>query len=424
MRVTEPRQSPGPDTSRARWSWRDTAVVAGIVALGFGAASVLPRDHPDTGPAAPTYVTEPVAYPVDIPGCAEVLPPPPPVTGSGWTMYGASYGYGDPDFAWLTAPKATAMTDALRAALPTDADVRFDAPRRMLLFQPIFRMNPDQLPEDVAPEDVSGVSESRGFLVRGEGSGTLRTAVRAGSGTPPDCVAGALDERRTLADGTVVDVLDSWFERGGVRTRTAGATAYTPDGSRVDVSVDDTDGDTHSGALPLTVDELARVAAEPGLRTTTTVPVGTPAARMGCGAAPDGSGAPLDRADVERLNGALDAALVALGPLPATPDRPLGSLELTGAGRTSVCTEVTLSGSGGESRLRVVIAPAPSESRAAGEPRPDGTRVRTHREYGTTHVTATRPSGTAVTVDLGGLGAVPTVDQVIALVTAPGLDLP
>lgn len=45
-----------------------------------------------------------------------------------------------------------------------------------------------------------------------------------------------------------------------------------------------------------------------------------------------------------------------------------------------------------------------------------------HR-YGTTYVTEARPSGTAVTVTLDGLGAGPTPDQLVALATAPGLDL-
>ncbi|MGW5074978.1 hypothetical protein [Rhodococcus sp. NPDC004095] len=420
--MSAPKQTTGPDTRRARWSWRDTAVVGAIVALGIGAAWALPHDSTDS--TAPEYVTEPVAYPVDIPGCDEVLPSPPPVTAASWRMYGASYGYDDPDFTWLTAAKATAMTEALLGTLPTDVEVLFDAPSRMLLFQPIFRINTDTLPDHVDPDDVTGKSDARGIVVRGGHTGTLYAAVRTWDRPPPPCVAGELDERRLLPDGTVVDVRDTWSELRGVRTLAAVATAYPPDGSRVIVTVDDEDGDAHSGALPLTVDELASIAADPGLRTTTPVPAGTAAARMGCGTGQNRQGRPLTRADVDRLGVALDTAWAALGPMPSPPDRPLGSLQLTDSTRTSVCTEVTLPGTTGDTRLRVTIAPAlPPDTPPAGDLRPDGTRVHVTDEYGTTFVAVARPSGTTVTFSVDLLDAAPTVDQLITLATSPGLDL-
>ncbi|GAA4476610.1 hypothetical protein GCM10023094_16880 [Rhodococcus olei] len=426
--MTPPVHPTGPDTRRARWSWRDTAVVVGIVAAGIGAAWALPHGTPadETASTTPGYVTEPVTYPVEIPGCDEVGPPPKRDTGFGWTAYGASSGYSDPDFPWLTATKATAMTDALRGALPPDVEVRFDAPSRMLVFQPIFRINPDTIPDGA---DVGGSSEARGTLLRAGSAGRLDASVREWNRPVPACVAGELDERRTLPDGTVVDVLDTWSELRGTRTLARAATAYPPDGSRVIASLTDQAGSSgdggaaHSGALPLTVDELAAIAADPGLRTTTAVPAGTAPARMDCGGGVEPMGDPLDRGDVDRLAAALTMAWAALGPLAATPDRPVGSVEVAGSARDAACLELALSGPAGAGRLGVTIAvntSAPEEFTAA-DALPDGTRVRTTTDEGTTWVTAVRPSGTAVTVTLSGAG--PTPEQLVALATAPGLDL-
>lgn len=422
------RQGTAPVSRRARWSWRDTTVVVGIVAVGVGAAWVLPHRSPDPGSGIVDdwYRSEPVVYPVEIPGCDAVEPPPRRVD-SGWTAYGASLGYGDPDFPWLTATKATAMTEALRGALPPDVEVLFDAPSRMLLFQPIFRMNPDTLPDGV---EAGGSSDAGGALARADGAaGRLRAAVRQWDGGAPPCVAGELDERRTFSDGTVVDVLDTWTERLGDRTLVRSATAYAPDGSRISLSVNDgagwfADGNpAHSGAPPLTVDELGRIAIDPGLRTTTPVPEGTPPARMGCGSGVEPMGDPVDRATVDGLGAALDAAWNALGDLSVTPDRSIGALEVASSARDAVCTEVTLEGPSGEGRLGVTIyadTSAPEEFGAA-DLRPDGTRIRVSHNEGTLYVTAARPSGTAVTVTLTGAG--PTSDQLVALATAPSLDL-
>lgn len=427
--MTEQPPTTGPDTSRARWSWRDTAVVVAIVVVGVGAAWVLPHRSPDSGSgiAADWYRTEPVVYPVEIPGCDVVEPPPHGGVEFGWTAYGASLGYGDPDFPWLTATKATAMTEALHGALPPDVEVLFDSPSRMLLFQPIFRMNPDTVPDGV---EVAGNSEAGGALARSDGAaGRIHATVRQSDGGAPPCVAGELDERRTLSDGTVVDVLDTWTERRGDRTLVRSATAYARDGSRISVSANDgaellADGDpVHSGMPPLTIDELVRIAVDPGLRTTAPVPEGTSPARMGCGLGVEPMGDPLDRSTVGGLGAALGAAWDALGALPVTPDRPIESLEVASSARDAVCTEVDLSGPAGTGRLGVTVSTGTSapEEFGAADLRPDGTRIRVSHSEGTLYVTAARPSGTAVAVTLTGAG--PTSDQLVALATAPGLDL-
>ncbi|CRK53183.1 conserved hypothetical protein [Rhodococcus sp. RD6.2] len=406
-------------------------MVVAIVASGIGAAWVLPHDTPDITPESGVepgdYVTEPVTYPVDIPGCDEVGPPAGPGRNVYWASYGPAWeGYDDPAYPWLTAAKATAMSDALAAAIPDDVEIRFGAPNWMLQFQPVWHVDPEGLPDDVDPDSVNGDSDATGFLTRPGASGRLRVAVREQHSGVPPCVAGRLDERRSLPDGTVVDAVDTWSENHGIRTLKRTAVAYAPDGSRVSVRVDDETGygeAARSGALPLTVDELATIAADPGLRSGTAVPAGTSPARLGCGEWVEPMGGVLSRDDVNRLDGALTAAWAGLGPVAVTPDRPIGSLTLAKSSSGAACVDVSLTGSGAKAELSVTL----SEDTSAPEEwthdhvRDDGTRVRSSVHDDATYVTAVRPSGTSVELSQTGAGL--TVDQLVALATATGLDL-
>jgi hypothetical protein len=428
--VTRPDTPPSPP-DRARWGWRDSGVVVAIVATGIGAAWMLPHGAPDTesGFTPNDYVTEPGTYPVEVPGCDDVEPP----SGPGRTFYWASHGplwegYDNPEYPWSTASKATAMSDSLAASIPGDVEVRFDAPERMLRFQPVWHVDPKGLPEDVDPDSVNGDSDATGFLTRNRGAGRLRVAVREQHSGIPPCIAGQLDERRSLPDGTIVDVVDTWYEEHGDRTLQRTAVAYAPDGSRVSARVDDETGygsAARSGALPLTVDELASIAADPGLRPSTAVPADTPPARPGCGEWVEPMGGSLSRDDVNRLDTALTAGWAGLGPVAVavTPDRPIGSLTLAASSSGAACVDVTLAGPDATAELSVTLSEDTSapEEWTDGHVRDDGTRVTSRVRDDATHVTAVRPSGTSVEVTQAGPGL--TVDQLVSLATAPGLDL-
>lgn len=142
------------------------------------------------------------------------------------------------------------------------------------------------------------------------------------SGDPiPPCVAGALDERRVLADGTIVDTHDTWSETDGVRTLSRSATAYAPDGTVVGAYVTDapTNGDP-TGTVPMSIDELVALVSAPGVRITAPVPPGTPNPPESCST--DGESPEIDKATARRMGAAL--ARVRLDGV--TLDRPLGEL--------------------------------------------------------------------------------------------------
>jgi hypothetical protein len=109
------------------------------------------------------------------------------------------------------------------------------------------------------------------------------------------CVAGALDRRDTRPDGTVLDLLDTWYEINGVRTLERTVVAHLPDGTRIVATANDADntdprtGSRHSGQIPLTLDELTAIATTPSLAVTAPVIPAVPLMRS-CGAYTDGNG--------------------------------------------------------------------------------------------------------------------------------------
>ncbi|PSJ19379.1 hypothetical protein CVH10_23170, partial [Halomonas sp. ND22Bw] len=72
----------------------------------------------------------------------------------------------------------------------------------------------DELPEGWTIEDLASTDASATIL-RGEASGGLSVSVNSSKAPVPPCIAGSLVERRSLADGSVVDVQDSWSEING-----------------------------------------------------------------------------------------------------------------------------------------------------------------------------------------------------------------
>lgn len=455
----------GAGTSRKAAAWTFGLSVVSIVATGVVVGGFLHSPEPELTTALPTtpppttereqpeysYVTPSVTYPTQIPGCDAVEPP----GETEWIAYSShdDYGYDNPDYPWFSGPKADAMSRALRDALPGGVEVEFAAPDRSLIFQPIMS---EDTPEDGAP-DFGGDTNAGATVSRDGKSGSLSVAVRQNTDPIPACVAGYLDARRTLADGTVVDVLDTWSETNGVRTLSRSASAYVPDGTRVSAYATDaayTDGEeTISGTVPFTVDELVSMVAAPGLRVTAPVPPGSVTPPESCRSPVEqGSGPAIDRATAERL----DAALAALPLDGITLDRPLGALWPAQYDGGAVCQSVRVTTPGQESTLDIAIAGGqelpstddPSEPTSGYDGTvtttrqlPDGTVVG-HREHSSTTVsmragseakfetrrivTVTRPSGTLVRVASGADSpAVPlSFEQLDAIALAPGIEVP
>ncbi|MFI9402421.1 hypothetical protein [Nocardia sp. NPDC052316] len=416
--------------SRAVSGWTVGLVCVAIVASGVIVGGLLHEREPELTtkpvptataatsrpPVGGSYVTPPVAFPVEIPGCAVVEPPSQDGL-TAWASYG-TFGYDNPAYPWFSGPKAVAMSRALRDALPGDVTVAFASDDQSLLFQPIL----DDPEDSAGPQEAGGWTTASGTLRRGAAEGQLMVTVRQSTAPVPPCVAGDLDERRRLADGTTVDVQDTWYEIDKVRTLSRTAHAYLPDGTSVTAAATDTDqradGTGHSGTVPVTVDELAALATTPGLRVTTPVPPGTPDVPESCSGVSE-TGGPIDEGVARRL----DAVLARIPLDGLTLDRPLGQLRPAGPGASGVCQAVRISTPGRESRLSVAIAtaqPLPADpppnrdgDRVTARRLPDGTVVETRESRFSVQsqqpaaqpvaqtmrtVTVTRPSGTRVQV--------------------------
>ncbi|WP_194818460.1 hypothetical protein [Nocardia sp. XZ_19_385] len=379
------------------------------------------------------YVTEPVVFPVQIPGCDVVEPP---VDGRGYSMMYMESGYDNPAYPWFSGPKAGAMTNALRDALPDDIEIAFAPVRESLVFEPISG-------DGKEPYGIGGWTSARAAVLRGAGAGALSVTVRQSTKPIPACVAGALDERRHLADGAIVDLQDTWSETNGVRTLSRTATAYLPDGTEARANATDVtvDGEGHTGAVPLTSEDLLALVTAPGLRVTAPVPPGTPDPPQQCNVYVfTQSTAPIDEARARRVN-----AVLARIPLPdLTLDRPL---ELRPDRTGGLCQAVRVTTPGRESDLRIaitagVVLPSITETssnsgseRVTTRQQPDGSvvenserrDVRVSQAGQTTveidrSVTVTYRSGTQV--DVASSGAEPLSFAVLeAIALNPGLEV-
>lgn len=449
-------------TSRTVAAWTFGLSLVSVVAVGVVVAGFLHSPEPELTTAPPTtppptteperpeytYVTPSVTYPTQIPGCDVVERP----GESEWIAYSSldEYGYDNPDYPWFSGAKAGAMSQALREALPTGVEVAFASPDQSLIFQPIMS---GERPEDGGP-DFGGDTNAGATVSRNGKSGSLSVSVKQSSDPLPACVAGYLDARKTLADGTVVDVLDTWSETNGVRTLSRSARAYVPDGTRASAYSSDAeyrDDETNSGTVPLTVDELVSIVTAPGLHVTAPVPPGSVTPLESCSSPVEqGSGAAIDRATTERFN----AALAALPLDGITMDRPLGELWPAEYDDDAVCQSTRVTTPGLESTLDIAIAGGQELPSTSAAPEPSGTRDRTtvrqlpdgtvveQRESSFTStsmrggseaklstrrvVTATRPSGTLVRVSSGADSpAAPlSFDQLDAIALTPGIEVP
>ncbi|MGV8871839.1 MAG: hypothetical protein ACOH2Q_04890 [Rhodococcus sp. (in: high G+C Gram-positive bacteria)] len=216
-----------PQSSRSAWS--TVAVIVGIVAVGVVAAGLLHTPQSDA---------------IAIPGCDEVAQPEDLQRIN--FAFVVNETYDSPDYPWFSEAKAAAMSEALAGALPRGATVQPDSIGPSLKFGPISS-SPDG---GIGGGDTS----ASGVLSMGNHDGGLTVTVSQSDQPPGPCFAGYVDERRTLADGIIVDTSDGETSRR--------VQAYVPDGSRIDASSQEA----------LTLDELIDIVTTPGLRVSEPVP--------------------------------------------------------------------------------------------------------------------------------------------------------
>ncbi|MFE7801431.1 hypothetical protein [Nocardia sp. NPDC057440] len=189
METGDDKDSTAPSPAVTRWTVGLTCVA--IVATGFLIAGLLHEPEPEltTAPVTPitseppdpaeySYVTPPVTFPVQIPGCDVVEPPQ---RGQSIGMaYFDTYGYDNPSYPWFSGPKAVAMTQALQDALPGDVEIAFASVDRSLVFQPILGDPTED--EGLGGSAAAGRGGGRDRrmakrVVRGEGDGSISVTV-------------------------------------------------------------------------------------------------------------------------------------------------------------------------------------------------------------------------------------------------------
>lgn len=248
-----------------------------------------------------------------------------------------------------------------------------------------------------------------------------------------------------MPDGVVVDVHDTWREVDGVRSLSRTARAYVADGSWISASAYDQVGPTqveNSGKIPLSIDDLVRIVADPRLRVSTAVPPGTPAPSEGCrGGSFETSGPAITREQVDRLDTVL--ATIDLG------DVRLKPLQLSEYSNDTVCTDgadatttarLDVSITGGQP-LPTPERPVPgSGGQATLRALDDGTVVQTDRSFQsvsssessedagtetTISVVVTRPEGTQISVSSSAAATadVLSADALESIALTPGLEL-
>ncbi|KZF09643.1 hypothetical protein A2J04_18345 [Rhodococcus sp. EPR-279] len=400
-------------TERNHSALLTTLVLTSIVALGVVAAGLTaPAEEPELTslpttsatpvpePPQPEYVvvTPEVDASASIPGCDTVEPPSESSYFGIATM--ADESYDNPAAPWYDGPRAHLMSEALMAALPAEI-----SSTRSLYFGPIPA-------SDESQDFVLDSAHASAPLAAGGGSDYLSVSVGpADSAEPPPCVAGQVDERRSLSDGTVLDADDTWRETNGQRSYSRTATAYTPDNTVVSASVS---GGNDPDTLTLTLDDLVRIATDPALRITAPVPAGTPGNVTDCyGGWDDSPTASFSRDETRTLNDALRRAdVAALAPTP-----PLGALHTSDFG-SGLCQ--TVNSTAGQLTISVTRATSDIESDSTTTEEP---QLLSPNEYGTgSSVSVVTPSGLEIAVSTDR----PTADPALLenLANTPGLDLP
>jgi len=399
-------------TERNHSALLTTLVLTSIVALGVVAAGLTaPTEEPEltslpTTSVTPVpelqqpeyvVVTPEVDASASIPGCDTVEPPSESSYFGIATMGDESYD--NPAAPWYDGPRAHLMSEALMAALPFEI-----SSTTSLYFGPIPA-------SDESQDFVLDSAHASAPLAADGGSDYLSVSVGpADSAEPPPCVAGQVDERRSLSDGTVLDADDTWRETNGQRSYSRTATAYTPDGSVVSASVS---GGDDPATLKLTLDDLVRIATDPALKITAPVPAGTPGNVTDCYAGWDDSpAAAFSRDETRTLNDALRRAdVAALAPTP-----PLGALHTSEFGRSGLCQ--TVNSTAGQLTISVTRATPDIESDSTTEE----SQLVSPGEYGPgSSVSVVTPSGLEITVSTTEPVQDPTLLENLA--NTAGLDL-
>lgn len=410
--------------------WTDVLVVATIVAVGTVVAGLT---HSTAEPSASSYTSEPDVYPIDLPGCASVEPPEPEkFYGMGFISGGVPT-YDNPDYPWLDNVKASAMSTALREALPNEVSIDRGGDSggysrgAALVFQPV----PDIDAEVLAEYDPGTSADAA--VVRDGVPGSLTVNVSRSTEGPPPCRAGWLDARETRWDGTVIDTLNTWQEFDGERSYTNVVRVYATDGSRITASASDRDVDfAATGSIPLSLDELTAIALDPGLRWSERVPIDAPPVAISCdnGSAGTAFAGALTPAKVEQINSSLDAFWSTQSG-PVTLDRPLGSLQPARNGSKTACGAVRANG--GVLTISLVDTSfAPPLDFETDTLLDDGSVLRQSDFTGATlqgdpivETTLIRPSGTRIEVSAVSRADAPVdagIVRSIALVVASVLD--
>ncbi len=250
---------------RNKGPWFDALVVSAIVAIGVVVAGLTSNPPPENEPFTPGYVSEPVDYRTDIPGCDTVYPPEPDRAYATVGAIGVEPVYNDPANPWLDSEKARTMSDAVRESLPSSVSIveldpataRFS--NQPLVFQPIPELDPSL---GIDPgKTAEAVVERNGI------DGAIGVNVSRSEPGPLPCRADLVDSRETRSDGTIVDMQDTWSEYDGVRTSSNVVRVYAPDGTRIIASASNRDSNHQPiGAVPLSIRELVDLATLPDLQ--------------------------------------------------------------------------------------------------------------------------------------------------------------
>ena len=341
-----------------RWSGSESDLATSI---SIGTTPQAQEESPDPS-SEYTYVTPTVVYPTTIPGCESVDA----LEEGGMSMISYMSNtvetYDDPRFPWFSESKASAMSAALAGALPEQVQMKFASPSESLQFSPISAPSAsDELPEGMSIENMASTSASA-TLIRDGKLGQLSVWLHRRSAPIPPCIAGSLDERRTLADGSVVDGQDTWSETNGVRTLSRSAILYGSDGTLVQASATDSvyqggSGVQISGTVPLTVDELIALVSLPQIRTTAPVPADTAPLQLGCqGSSSERTGRELDRRTVDELGRTLESGWHAAPPGMPVLEPALGKLVPADSDNTTACQELVARSGSNEATLRISIS--------------------------------------------------------------------
>ncbi|WP_245721552.1 hypothetical protein [Nocardia crassostreae] len=163
---------PSPAVSR----WKVGLTCAAIVAAAYPIAWLVfePEPSEPTDRAHNSYVTPPVAFPVQIPGCDVVEPPRERQTFG--IVRSVTYEYDNPSYPWFSGPKAGAMTRALQDGLPGDVEIAFAPLTRSLVFQPI-------LGDATQNKEFGGWTRASATLLRGNREGMLSVSVHQADST-------------------------------------------------------------------------------------------------------------------------------------------------------------------------------------------------------------------------------------------------